>query len=278
MIDVNVNLSRWLFRRLPGDDTAALVEKLAGSGISQAWCGTFDGLLHKDLSSANARLAAECRDFSKTHEEGDSPTEPNSAAGCTLTPFGSINPTLPDWEEDLWRCHEEHHMPGIRLHPNYHGYALDRPEFARLLDLASERELIVQLAVKMEDERTQHPLLQVAATDTGPLADLVKTRPQLKLVILNGLRDLRGAALSTLASTGNVSFEISMLEGVGGIEKILSQVPLNRLLFGSHFPLFYLESALLKLQESELGAFQIQQLTSTNAHNLLTSPQDSTSE
>lgn len=255
IIDVNINLSRWPMRRVACDDTRELAEKLRSQGVTQAWAGSFDGLLHKDLASVNARLALECR----KHGSG------------LLLPFGAVNPMLPDWEEELRRCAEEHRMRGIRLHPNYHGYKLDDPVFARLLNLAAERRLIVQVAVIMEDERMMHPLLRVPPVDTAPLVRLIKETPSLCLVLLNALGVLRGPALSELFAAGEVCVEISMLEGLAGIEKLLTQVPLERVLFGSYAPLYYLESALLKLKESVLTQKQLKAIQASNAQRLTAS-------
>ena len=102
-----------------------------------------------------------------------------------------------------------------------------------------------------------------------PLEKLLADRPKLRLVILNGMRSLRGPALTRLAAAGNVSFEIATLESVGGIAKLLKLVPLDRVLFGSHFPFFYFESAQLKLRESALNESQMQAITHRNAQRLL---------
>ncbi len=253
LIDTNITLSRWPFRRCPLDITAELVAHLRRHGVTQAWAGSFDGLLHKDLAGANARLADECR-------------QPGQGI---LLPFGSVNPKLPDWEEDLRRCQEEFKMPGIRLHPNYHGYRLDDPACVRLLTLAAERRLVVQLAVIMEDERTQHSLLQVPPVDTLPLVGLLPQLPKLRLVLLNAFRTLRGEPLLRLAATGRVWFEIAMLEGAGGVANLGAQLPAKQILFGSHAPLFYFESALLKLQESPLTDAPLQAIRAGNARRLL---------
>jgi uncharacterized protein len=270
IIDVNINLSRWPCRRLPHDETASLVENLRTHGVVEAWAGSFDGLLHKDLAAVNERLAHECH----TH------------TGMRLIPFGLVNPLLPDWEEDLRRCVEQHHMSGIRLHPNYHGYKLDHPAFARLLKLATERHLLVALAVIMEDERVMHPLLRVPPVNLDPLTSLVTQTPGLRLILLNALSGFpppgrksqdqagaRGDALVTLVRSGEVYVEIAMLERVAGVANLLNQMPLERVLFGSHTPFFYFESALLKLKESALSAEQLKALQEENARRLIASRQ-----
>jgi predicted TIM-barrel fold metal-dependent hydrolase len=252
LIDVNVSLSRWPFRRVPGDETSDLVARLRRNKITQAWAGSLDALLHRDMADVNERLAVECRE----HGEG------------LLVPFGSVNPMLPDWEDDLRRCHEVHHMPGIRLHPNYHAFKLDDGVFSKLVAAATERGLLVQLVVSMEDERTQHPLVRVPHVDTAPLPSIVKTLPKLRLVILNAFRAMRIESVAELAGSGQVWFDIAMLESVTGVNKLVDRIGSGHVLFGSHFPLFVVESSVLKLRESVLAQPQLRDIRSDNARRL----------
>ena len=252
LVDVNVNLSRWPLRRVRYDDTAALVAMLRSHGVSQAWTSSFDALLHKDIAAVNARLVDDCR----RHGRG------------LLVPFAAINPKSPDWEEELRRCSEEYRIPGIRLHPNYHGYKLDDPDFARLLRLAAQRGLVVQITALMEDERMMHPLLHVDPVDLAPLAAIVSQSPGLRLVVLNAMGKLKPQTLAALLAAGDVYVEIAMLEGVAAITSLLDQIPENRVLFGSHAPLFYFQSALFKLKESDLSPKQQHAIRSGNAQLL----------
>jgi len=253
LVDVNVNLGRWPLRRLPCDEPGRLVAKLRSRGVTQAWAGSFDAVLHKDLGAVNARLADDCQ----RHGRG------------LLLPFGSINPKSPGWEMDFERCVEVHHLRGIRLHPNYHGYRLDDPAFARLLKLAAEHRVIVQLALLMEDERMMHPRLRVAPVDPAPLAALAGQITGLRLMLINALGALRGEPLRDLITAKGICVEISMLEGVGGIGGLLNQVRAERILFGSHAPLFYFEAAELKLRESFLTPGQTRAICRGNANRLL---------
>lgn len=216
VVDVNISLFQWPFRRLPLDTLDAIVAKLRSLEIQQAWVGSYEGILQRDLRSVNARLAEAC----------------SASPGKLLLPFGSINPMLPDWEDDMRRCHEVHRMPGIRLHPNYHGYALDDPRLAKLLSIAAERDLLVQLAVTMEDTRTQHAQMLVPDVDLSPLPDLMAKIPAAHVMLLNAKP--RGAILQRLASSPNVTFDIARVEATDGIARLMDAVSPERVMFGTH--------------------------------------------
>lgn len=253
MIDVNVHLSRWPFRRLPLDDTAKLVQRLKSLGVTRAWAGSYDAILHREHSSVNARLAEDCA----VHGDG------------LLEPVGSLHLGFPGWEEDLRRCHEQHKMRLVRIYPSYHGYTLDAPPVGQLLDQATQRKLVVQVVTKLEDERTQHPLVSVPPVGLEPMKDWLKKIPQARVVLLNALGLVRGEALSKWAAAGPVWFETAMLEGVAGISVALKHLPADRLLAGTHAPFFAPEAGPLKLKESDLGDALRTQIAEDNAVKVL---------
>ncbi len=254
MIDTNVNLFRWPYRRLVGDDPESLASRLRARGVTQAWAGSYEALLHRDIAGVNLRLADACR---------------RAGAGFFL-PFGCVNLKLPDWREDLRRCHEVHRMAGIRLFPNYHGYTLADPAMPELISTATGRKLIVQIALSMEDTRTQQTLIQPA--DPAPLADLLLSLPRARVVFLNSgnwTDDEPGEGIAKIRKAENAYFDIAMNEGVGGLGRLIAATSPKRVLFGSHSPFFYFESARLKVREAGLSHDQESAILEENAKALL---------
>ncbi|MES2595683.1 MAG: metal-dependent hydrolase [Verrucomicrobiota bacterium] len=244
LIDCNLHLGPHPTRALPEIDEAFLTKR----DISEAWAGSFEALLHRDIGAVNERLVKRC------------------AASSRLHPVGSVNPRLPAWQSDLRICAEKHRMPMIRLYPNHHGYTLADDVFLRLLDEATKLKLCVQIVAQLEDQRSQSPLMQVPPVDLKPLAEAMKQVPDARVMVLNA-----NASMITTALRGctKVWVDIAMIEGVGGVENLLSTWPADKVCFGSHAPFFYWESASLKMQESVLKVDELSGIRSGNARSLL---------
>lgn len=265
IIDTNVNLFEWPYRRLKyGNSTPALVAKLRQHGITQAWAGSYDALFHKNIAGVNARLAEECR----TYGQG------------MLLPFGTVNPSWPDWEEDLRRCHEVHRMPGIRIYPGYQHIHLARPEFAQFIAAAGKRGLIVQIVGDMEDPRVHHPSFTAVNLDVDALIAALRAAPQTKVQLVHATNQLTGKTRDRVVSETKALFDISQFEGNGilaqvlGVEQPLGsllegRIALERLLFGSHAPYFPVETSVMRLFESPLTLAQMEAIMEGNARRFL---------
>lgn len=254
MVDCNISIGQWPFRFHQGQETSSIpaqCSRLRDKGLTRGWAGSFEGIFYRDVAMANDILHDRCVEY----------------ASRLLLPVYTINPTLPSWERDLSRCTIIDDFRVIRLHPNYHGYTLDDARFLRLLEAATTAKFLIQIVAQMEDERTQHPLMQVKPVNLKPLPAVLKKVPDARVMVLNANRAMSMTALQGCP----VWLDIAMLEGVGGVENLLRDWPLDRLVFGSHAPLFYWEAAKLKLQESDLSEKQLAAITHENATRSLQS-------
>ncbi|MCB1236128.1 MAG: amidohydrolase family protein [Verrucomicrobiae bacterium] len=249
ILDSNVSLFRWPFRRLPLDETEKLVAKLRALGVTKALAGSFEGAFHRDLMTANNRLAAECARFPE------------------LTPIGTVNPAQPGWERDFDRCVGEHRMAGVRIFPSQQGYALDSTLLGRLLARAAEAGVLVQLAVTLEDPRTQPALVARPEADLGPLPDAMAKAPGARVQLLNPRPS--GSQLAALGKTPGLYFDTARADGTDGVASLLAATGPDRVLFGSHAPFLIPEAALIRVHESALDPGPLRAVLRDNAERLL---------
>lgn len=262
IIDTNVNLFEWPFRKMKYCNTSMLLEKLRQHRITQVWSGSYEALFSKSINITNTRLAKECRE----HGKG------------MLVPFGTVNPSWPDWEEDIRRCHEEHKMRGIRIYPAYQAFDLSHEDFPKMVGMAAARGLIVQIVGTLEDTRVQHPVVASREISFEPIVDVMKNNPKAKVQLLNWNDHVNNELLKKLVSETTAMFDIAWLESTGGLGRLIdgnswfgkrTPVPVDRIMFGSYSPFFPPESALMKLFESPLTLFQMKSVMNINANHFI---------
>jgi len=114
-------------------------------------------------------------------------------------------------------------------------------------------------AVQLQPE----PWIDVAVS---PLAGIVSDIPSLRLIVQN---QNHNAPVKQIAAAGQVYFDFAMVERVRGVATLARQISPARVVFGSHFPLFYLESASLKMREAGLSDADFRAISEGNARRLL---------
>lgn len=250
IIDCNCTLGPWPFRRLRHSDTPGLLALMDGYGVAQAWVGAVEGIFYRDMAAANELLWERIAG----HED-------------RLVPWAVINPAFPGWEDDLQEA-EEAGFAGLRLYPNYHDYDLADPRLDDLLGAAKTLHWPVAIYAKVQDERLHHWRMAVPPVDFTPLPQVVKRFADLPLVIYGQSWQFAQQFHGLFAGT-NLYLDISRCEGVAGVADMVQAVGAEHVLFGSHAPLFYLEAAVLKIQEAGLEGPAREAILHGNATRLL---------
>lgn len=230
MIDFTAKLGHWPFRPVAG--LPSLLEAMDQHEIEHAVVSSLEAVFYLNPQDGNARLM-----------------EAIAPHRARLTPFAVIRPNFTGWEDDLRRNADAFGVKGVVLLPNCHHYGLDDPRLAELAEWAAAAGMPVCIQTCMEDVRRQyfHVVPDVAPEAVEQFA---RTYSEVQVVAL-GLKVQPASRLST-PLPDNLLIDISNYETMNGLEDAVEHFGANRLLFGTHFPLFNVRANIDKLRCADL--------------------------
>ncbi|MAE64724.1 MAG: hypothetical protein CMJ18_10700 [Phycisphaeraceae bacterium] len=246
--DINAFFGHWPYWTLPqtsGDDVLRLMDRF---GIDRAAMTSLRGL-HGDWREANA----ETRAFAKAHSG-------------RLVPVACLSP-MNGGDGSALRELVAEGFAALRLYPALaQGYTLASPFADDLLSTAGELKIPVIVPTRPMMHFRFPPLAieQVAA--------LAGRHPETN-VVLSGPNYLGEftAAVEALQRYGNMTIEISCMQGFGDVTRMVEAVGADRVLFGTGLPLHYPACGIAKLDHSKLAAAPLQAVATGNAVRLLRS-------
>ncbi|MBO3809393.1 MAG: amidohydrolase family protein [Candidatus Brockarchaeota archaeon] len=248
IIDFNTYLGQWAFRRLCVRTASEALRQMDKNGIDIAVVSSLNSVLYIDPHDGNLELLQEVEQY-----------------GERFVPLAVLNPKYPGWENDLEEC-ADHGFRGLRLYPQYHNYLLPDEECLRLVKKASEKNLAVSIPVRLRDGRGRHWMDSARDIGLDELKQLAEKCPEAKIVVL----EARGIVDSPLINYPNVYFEVSRMNAAfGEIDRLIEQVGDSRVVFGSGFPLKYLQSAILKTRLIQKPVETVEKILWRNAYRLL---------
>ncbi len=255
MIDINAYAGNWPFRPLPGATLKELYSRLHAEGIRTALVSSIEGIFYDEPQMANERLFEELHKFLPTQFEDIQP----------LLPVAVLNPELPNWKKNLIICHEKHKIIAIKLHPNYHQYEIGDNKSQSLLGLSGEIGLPVIIQLRVQDVRSQKPLVMVPDVDVSKIIELARKMPKTKIIIGGIKWEEAQSFVEHIIKLENIWIDISNIEYTNVLRRLISLYGTHQLLFATHAPFFVIRSAILKLKEALLSVSECDAITKDNA-------------
>jgi len=126
--------------------------------------------------------------------------------------------------------------------------------------------VIIQLRVN--DTRSHHPLMQVPDV---PAADVIAAaeKTQQVNIVLGGIKwGEADGNVEKITALPNLWLDISQMETMDGLRRIIDACGTGRLLFGTHAPFFYIRSAIIKLDEAQLSDEEHECITKQNGERI----------
>lgn len=243
IIDVNTSFGRWPFQKFDVHSAQAMAKRLNSAGITKALISSMDGMLYPDPSVCDAGLFKTIK-----------PTP-------MLVPVPTINPCLANWRMAM----ERSGLKAVKIIPNYHNYPLTDPAVGQLMGVLAERKIPLMIQMRVDDERNQYPLMKIPGVDWRAVVKLANTFRKAPIVCLCAYL---GEAVELVQKTGNVHVDISFVETFQTLPALLRKIPSARILFGSHTPFLYAESAVMKLKSAHLAAKPYKAIACANAQRL----------
>lgn len=250
MIDVNVFIGAYPWRRVPNTSPEAVLAAMARVGVREAWVTHLPSLFWKDPAEGNAFLYETARRHS------------------ALRPVPVAHPGLPGWEQDLAEARAAD-APAVRCDPGWLGLAPTGADMLNLVRATGDAGIPLLAGVKLEDGRGRHPLDVAAELTPATVRVWVRAHPRTRFVITAADREFIEQVHygATPEEAGRIWWDISWIWGPpeDHLALLLATMGASRFLFGSGLPLRLAETPLARLDLLDLAPADRRAITTDNA-------------
>ncbi|MCZ6755661.1 MAG: hypothetical protein O7E49_10150 [Gemmatimonadetes bacterium] len=254
IVDVNVFVGSYPFRRVPGSALGHVAESMARLGIDQGWVSHLPSVFWRDPMEGNDWLLKATSDM------------------VAMVPVPAIHPGLPGWEAELDRV-VRLTIPAVRCDASFYGLDPVGEEVHALVRACAGHRIPLLAAVRLEDGRQRHPHDRAPELVAAAVRSWLRADADLRLVVTHADRAFIEEVHfgSTPSEASRVWWDVSWVWGPpeDHLQLLLETVGVDRFVFGTGQPLRLPEAAFAKLDLLDFSVDDRDRLMAGTVHACL---------